>query len=219
MPQLSKMIESGRDFQPWYAEAHDQIRKVCELESWDYERFADILALTSPKVAVIRNIRIAFQYCHNGEFFHGVMKNIRTSVSNYENGLGFSKRAHKTKPFAEALKGDFDAIVLDSWMAQAYGIEQARFAIKGVRESCQRSIKRLARKFSMRYAEAQACLWAGVQRFQGVNPARFDVMSEYQNWLTFDRQYPLFGSIQQATVKAPTFDAPSVDAVNSLMPF
>ena len=193
---LTNLVDSGRDFQFWYSEAHEQIKTVCEAENWDVTRFCDVLALTSPKTAVIRNIRHAFTYMQHGHPLGDCMKSVRASLRNYENGLGFSKVAFKTKPFAAALNGDLDAIVLDSWMAKVYRIEQKLFARKAERERCQNSIKRLARKFSMRYAELQACLWAGIQRLIDWNPAKFSIVDEYNNWLTYERNYPLYGTIE-----------------------
>jgi len=136
----------------------------------------DVLAITSPRVAVVRNIRVAMHYMVTEKFLSGTIKNTRLAMQHYEETGEI--RGPKTSAFSRALKGDLDAIVLDSWMSKAFEIDQDRFRNKQVRKECEQHVCRAARVCNIRPAELQAASWAAIVRRYGRNTPSFDVSSE-----------------------------------------
>ena len=173
---LCNLANEAMDWSQWYAYAKRDIEHVCELKQWDFNRFVDVLAITSPRVAVVRNIRAAMYYMATEKFVSGTIKNTRLAMEHYEETGEI--RGLKTSAFARALKGDLDAIVLDVWMSKAFEIDQDRFRNKKVRGECERRVCRAARACKIRPAELQAASWAAIVRRHGRNTPLFDVSLE-----------------------------------------
>ena len=173
---LCTLANEAMDWSKWYAHAKVDIERVCELKAWDFNRFTDVLAIMSPRVAVVRNIRVAMHYMTTEKFLSGTIKNTRRAMEHYEETGEI--RGPKTSAFARALKGDLDAIVLDVWMSKAFEIEQDRFRNKKVRSECERRVCRAARACDIQPAELQAASWAAIVRRHGRNTPSFDVSSE-----------------------------------------
>lgn len=173
---LCKLADEGIDWAKWYDHARLDIRRVCVDQDWDPDRFTDILAITSPRVSVRRNIRVAMHYMWTGELRSDTIRATRAALEHYEETGEI--RGPKTSAFAAALKGDLDAIVLDVWMSKAFEIEQETFSRKPVREECCRRIRRAARLSDLRPAEVQAAAWAATVRRYGRNVPSFTVSDE-----------------------------------------
>lgn len=164
------------DWCRWYTRATAEIELVCEQKEWDFDRFVEILAITSPRVAVTRNIRVAMHYMDTGKFLSGTIYATRAAMEHYEETGEI--RGLKTSAFARALKGDLDAIVLDTWMAEAFEIDQHRFQNKAVRKECEQRVRRAAHMCNLQPAELQAASWAAIVRRHGRNTPSFTVSSE-----------------------------------------
>lgn len=173
---LCTLANEAMDWCRWYDHAKADIKIVCQKKGWDFDRFVDVLAITSPRVAVVRNIRVAMHYMQTEKFLSGTIRNTRAAMKHYE-ATG-EIRGPKTSAFARALKGDLDAIVLDSWMSKAFEIEQITFRNRTVKDECERRVCRAARACDLRPAELQAASWAVIVRRHGRNTPLFDVSSE-----------------------------------------
>jgi len=191
---LIRLALANQDAISWYADAQREIETICQLENWRSDYFTGILAVTSPRVACRRNIRIALQYCGTGRFLSNVMRTIKKSVATFEESgeiLG-----PKTSAFAAALRGDPHAVVLDVHMANLLGVRQSiAFRRKGEIAHWTTTIRETAAACGMEARAAQACLWFGHKRAIGENPEAFPIVAEYNNWIGHNREFPKDGAI------------------------
>jgi hypothetical protein len=134
-------------------------------------RLADLLSVFSPRLQVLRSIRLTLEYIETGIVPSGVMRGTRAALEHYESTGEI--RGPKTGPFARALRGDESAIVLDVWMAKAFGIPQTKLTGKAVAARCKGRIRTVARRLGWTPAETQAAIWTAAVRRAGRTPARF----------------------------------------------
>jgi hypothetical protein len=151
---------AGEHRRDWYAVANQEIHSWIGNDwcSKPFEFVVDILALTSPRVNVSRNVRITHHFLRFGTLPHDVVTSVRTSVDHY---LATGEiRGPKTSAFARAIKGDAKAIVLDTWMARAFNVPNKAWGVKGTREKAEKRILKLSRSLGWSPSEVQACIWA-----------------------------------------------------------
>jgi hypothetical protein len=147
----------------------------------DPDRFSDLLAVTSPRVSVTRNVRYAIMLMRDPHIKpHDMMRTVWASVEHYYRTGEI--RGPKTGPFAAALRGDLSAIPLDVWMARALRVPHVQVSRVGVnREACKR-IRVVARSLGWAPAEVQAAIWAATVREHGRNVPIVSVMSNVTLW-------------------------------------
>lgn len=177
--RFQKLIKLGKNHKNWYGDGYEQIKRICDKEGWSVDEFIDILAITSPRVKVKRNIRITLHYMKERELPSGVMQNIHKSLENYKktNTIG----GPKTKAFANAIKGDEDEVVLDVWMARAFKVEQKVFKRKKYTEYAEK-FRKFAKSVDEKPRDCQAMVWAGVICEAGLNPSGLSIEKEYEAW-------------------------------------
>ena len=209
---VSRLATAGADERHWYQFAHAQVVAGAVILDVEPKRFADLLALFSPRVSVTRSIRFAARYVrtdlqgcrdccfpgplgpcrhdvcngqvvHSGEYASDVMRSIRASVDHYE--LTGEIRGPKTRPFARALMGDLDAVVVDTWMAVAYAVDPLKVRSKYVRGPIEQHIASVAKRKGWKPAEAQAAIWAGIVQQHGRNVPQLYIESEVDNVAPF----------------------------------
>jgi len=179
----------------WYSTAADELQHVCDREQWPIERAAAILAITSPRVAVRRNVRLALTYLDRGTLLANGMATIVASLRHWE-ATG-KINGPKVFAFCNAILGDASAVVLDVHMANVLRVEQKRFSQPSVRQECRVMVRRVADRCGFSPRDTQACLWYAQKRSVGEHPEQFPIRQEYANWLAHDRQFPNDGPIQQ----------------------
>jgi hypothetical protein len=192
--RLLRLARLGQDYRDWYPQAIREIKIVCELENWSIPTFVDILAITSPRVAVRRNVRITLQYMQSGILFQNTMSNIKAALEHWQ--LEQQLRGPKIEAFRRALLGDTSSIVLDVHMANAFRIPQKLLFRKDVYKLATSRVQQVAKKFRTSPRDAQAMLWAGSYReLNGTQAPYFPILSEYNLWQSLGKQYPETGSI------------------------
>ena len=173
---LCNLASEGADGRGWYAHAADQVEQAADVLNVDTVRLADLLALFSPRVSVKRSIRFTVRYVESGQFAPDCMATIRRTVEHYERTGEVN--GPKTGPFARAILGAPWAIVLDVWMAKAFGIRQAAFERPAVHDQCCKRIRAASRRLSWSPAETQAAIWTAVVRKHGRRPGSFTLVRD-----------------------------------------
>lgn len=145
----------------WYT---NSTRVIREKFGNDSELFINLLASTSQRNSVSFNVKIAIKtliYHKNNipiDFKFGIAsKQIKKNVDKCFKGdkLG----GQKINAFANALKGDLNSIVIDTWMMHVFNL------YRKVPTGCDlRNMKKIINKLSLELnlkpAEIQACLWS-----------------------------------------------------------
>jgi hypothetical protein len=168
---LARIGHAGAD---WYDYVGNQLRDYCKDRGWDYDVFIDIMAITSPRIHVTRNIRIAAELYVTGVMPKSVIKSVHASYANYLDGRGIA--GVKTSAFAAALKGDNDAVVLDVYMARAANIPQKWLSDrKTVHAELCRRIRKTGKIVGLTPRDCQAAIWSGQRHLEGWNPSVPDV--------------------------------------------
>lgn len=182
--RLNAYATIGANLRDWYAQARQEIGRLCSREGWDYDRFVCILAVTSPRVSVLRNYKFADHYMRTGHFLPDMMRTIRASVKHYE-ATG-EIRGPKTGAFARNLLGDETALVLDIWMARALGVEQKVVNRRDNMRAAYRLVGTIAAERGWTIAETQAAIWCGVCRAHGVRPGSFADSIRVDSQISFE---------------------------------
>lgn len=170
---LTTLALNGADHRGWYADASKQIHEWGPKLPAAPHVFADLLALFSPRTSVKRSIKWAVHYARSGEYMSDVHRSIRFAVEHWKRTGEI--RGKKTEPFARALMGDPNALVLDSWMYKAIGIPAHRGEVPTVHAIAASKVFAVAGILSWPIAETQAAIWAGIVREDGRNVPPLDI--------------------------------------------
>jgi len=122
-------------------------------------RLIDVLPINSPRCAVSRSVRVTVQYFETGVLPKEVIRTTHAALAHYEHTGKI--RGPKTGAFARALKGDDEAIVLDTWMADALAVDQYIFSTKWGRSISERRIRYCAHVMGVTPRQFQAACWSG----------------------------------------------------------
>lgn len=187
----------------WYDSARKEIETVCHLENWQTSVFTAYLALLSPRVSVVRNIRFTLEYAANKVFLNDVVRNIRKAIKVYEKTGEIG--GYKVPQFYRALSGDTESIVLDSWMAKALfssdnGNDIKKFRRRLTMLTAENTIRLAAKELGIAPRDCQACIWEAIISRHGGTPARYSVLSEYSTWCEYGKHFPTSGSIDSGYV-------------------
>lgn len=167
---MKKYLEAGLAVhgQHWYRREGRALKTFAWQEGINPNRFIDLIALFSPRIQLKRDLRNTLFYVRTGGFAHDVMRNVKIAVQHYEKTAEI--RGLKCGAFARALKGDNEAVVLDTHMAGILGLDQKIFGTKsGYGYGVQRIMK-YARRCGLAPAETQAALWCGKILLENRNP-------------------------------------------------
>lgn len=164
---LLRLAREGSDFRHWYHHAHHDILTVCYQNKWPVVKFTDVLAILSPRITVTRNVKAAIAYMETGQVLPDLVRSTHQAMAHYEETGEI--RGPKTSAFARALRLDEEAIVLDSWMSVALGVEHRKLATKRVRHSAERRIRYASHLMGWMPAQFQAAVWSAAVLRAGRN--------------------------------------------------
>lgn len=142
----------------WYTMSRQTIQRRYPK---DWRKFIGYLAVTSVNATVKANLTLAkkaLRQDHQGENFTGYTQQVITNLERIKTGQPIA--GPKVSAFYAALLGDKFAVVVDRWMARAYGYDHVtpkNFPVI----HC--SIIRESEENNMYPAEYQAQLWAEVR--------------------------------------------------------
>lgn len=127
-----------------------------------YQTLCDLVAITSPRCSVVRNLRLAWGEFNGSERPADMIRSTRAALDHYY-ATG-EIRGAKTSRFAKVLRGDDSIVVIDTWMARGLGVEDRKARNKSTQHLGERVIGRVAKWYGWANAEAQAAIWAGIIR-------------------------------------------------------
>lgn len=182
----------GRAYRRWYRVARAVIRRLVDYryeQPWSnnapyatpqqgYPWLCDLVAITSPRVYVKRNLRFAW-----GEFTGqprpgDLTRSTRVALDHYYRTGEI--RGPKTSRFAQVLRGSDNIVVVDTWIARALSIPDKQARNKSTQELAERVIDSVAIRLhregfpcldwldgpvcNWKTTEVQAMIWAGMIR-------------------------------------------------------
>lgn len=162
---------AGRTYCHWYSNARFDIERWCAKTGAGVQRMTHILAITSPRVSVAMNWRLASAYVLTGST-DGMMRKRADACALYDR-TGFVS-GPKVRAFARALSGDQDALVLDVWMARALDVEQSKMYHWRTWMLAQHRIADVAKGLGWSIAQTQAAIWAATVIRHGRKPGQYD---------------------------------------------
>lgn len=186
---IRKYYESGKEGLGWYDNVNALLTKYFGKQN--AQIFAKLLAATSPRMPVERNLTTAIEAFNRyvNEFknrnrvssdkdislgddpnFRGRMANyfMRTHVPNIGHAMSGSKLSgSKVDNFSRALSGDPDAVTLDVWMGRAMGIKGNLFNNPESYQVVADAIRELATEAGVEPRQYQAAVWTGIKKEQG----------------------------------------------------
>ena len=178
MPQDVKFVVDaalrGKSARGWYSRSHNTLIR---LYGADAPIVAGIIAATSPRVSVKRNweVSTAFyrKWVNAGKLLDGIavvscLKEVCVplpawipNVLRAVNGKPLS--GLKVESFRRNLSGDYDAVVLDTWMAQFFGVPHATLAKPEVYNHISAIIRDAAKALDWYPCEVQETVWSAVR--------------------------------------------------------
>ena len=194
---VKRLAIAGIGKRDWYDRAFQEISLVSKIEQWDRVDFTNTLAILSPRVTVVRNIRAALAWMGQGVHFKTTMATIRKSLSNYhETGI---VGGNKVSYFARALQGDRYSITLDSWMSQALLQDKSlgikAFQRKETHKQADRLVTKVGDQLGLTPRDCQAAIWCGIYQQTGREAPYYNVVEQWELWEAYDRAFPTTGSI------------------------
>lgn len=186
---MRRYFHNGQEGIDWYDDISATLRKYFGQENAAV--FAKLLAATSPRTSVKRNLEkaiVAFNSYINeykNKFkiqsdlsladdpaFKQRMMNyfiMRTHIPNIGKAMAQTELGgSKVNNFSRALAGDPNAVTLDIWMARALGLnDQEFFQDAKLYELAADSIRELAAEEGVEPRQYQAAVWTGIRKEQG----------------------------------------------------
>ena len=168
-PDVARMAKWGAPHRHWYTSALPILAARAKFWGMTVADYCDILAICSPQTSVKNNFTLADAYCRQRirladeapidvAIAIGAMEGVAAGLLHWE--CTGEVRGPKTGPFSLALQGDGDALVLDTWMAKAFGIAQASLSRKECRAAVAGTMAMVASRLGWSVAETQAAVWA-----------------------------------------------------------
>lgn len=158
--ELSDLLVKGIHSSDWYPAARQSIRQWSDANGQDYDRVCSVLALASPRKTVVDSVRIAIHYLHTGKVID-VVSSVKKQWRVWE-ATGVIN-GPKCAAFAAALRGDDNALVVDTWIMQALRAPITSTGRRWVLEGAARRFKSLSRLTGLPVAATQAAVWSGIQ--------------------------------------------------------
>ena len=168
VPPLATLARNGAALGGlgWYARAHDELARYAVEVGEPAQRVADVLALTSPRQNVARNVGLTRQYIETSSTA-GMLPSVVAGLTHYESTGEI--RGPKTAAFSRALMGE-NAVVIDVWMFRAMRLTHKTMTAKRYREAVAK-VRRCARYVRMSPADTQSCVWCGIRTLYGYKTA------------------------------------------------
>jgi hypothetical protein len=141
----------------WYHEAQEVAEDVAEIMGVSLEVGASIVSAFSPRERWATNVAKAYAFA-NGKPVAGLQNNYRMAQAALENGFDALK-GQKTNAFARAIAGDTNAVVIDTWMIKAAGMDASKGVNKSDYNMLADTVRNIASEHGLTPRTAQALIW------------------------------------------------------------
>ena len=141
----------------WYFEAQEVAEDVAEILGTSLEVGASIVSAFSPRERWASNVAKAYAFA-NGKPVTGLSNNLKMANAALENGFDALK-GQKTNAFARAIAGDTNAVVIDTWMIKAAGMDASKGVNKSDYNMLADTVRNIASEHGLTPRTAQALIW------------------------------------------------------------
>lgn len=152
---------NGEGGRMWYKDSQREIAEYSARHGFDSGIVYDTLAIFSPRVTVGISIELADEWLHTGKAPRAMRARVKALQAYASSGVF---NGPKINAFAQALRGDPDAVVVDAWMFRA--AREQRTTPKAYREVCHK-VRQAANGLGWPAAECQAAIWQGAREYVG----------------------------------------------------
>lgn len=163
---LVGLYELGAHGRSWYSDAYRELDAYAAKRRLHTGYVVDVLSILSPRVPVSLNIALMRDYVERRDTSR-LMGSRRKALETYEKTGEFN--GPKINAFARALKGDAEAVVIDTWMYRAAGFPSN--PKKSDYARCETIVRSAAREVGETPRETQASIWTGIRKVCGLKPA------------------------------------------------
>lgn len=141
----------------WYFEAQSVAEDVAENLKVSLECGASVVAALSPRERWSSNVAKALAFSM-GKPVVGLSNNLTMAKAGVE--LGFAAlKGPKTNAFARAIAGDSGAVVIDTWMLRAAGMDPAKGVNLGQYRDLSKSVVSTSKRTGLTPRTTQALIW------------------------------------------------------------
>ena len=145
----------------WYNEAQAFAKHLTTLTPWSLEVAASVVSSFSPRNKWARNKAQALQFAM-GVNPKGLKNNLRMAQASTRHGFA-ALNGLKTNAFARAIAGDMSAVVIDTWMVKAAGLDSSKSLSKRKYLTLAAAVTALALGMGWDNAQAQAAIWCAIR--------------------------------------------------------
>lgn len=179
---LRHYVSHGFERRFWYQEGQEAIEEFCSYNRYDPIEFTAVLSITSPRTSVAANVRstceIMDDWRRTGRIEEidrpsglmsapferalsvlgnpGQIERLRSKTE----GARWASSGWKTSAFFRNLTGDLSVVTCDVWIAKAMRNPKIQSTLSGYKQASD-VIRRIAARYDIQPAEAQAAMWYG----------------------------------------------------------
>lgn len=153
----------------------DRVHTAISTPKAYYRTLCDLVAITSPRCSVKRNLRHAWREFIGQPRGSDMIRSTRAALDHYYKTGEI--RGPKTSRFAQVLRGSDNVVVVDTWMARALSVPDMQARNRSTQILAERVVSNVRRRVNwgglqpiverarlLTMAETQATIWAGIIR-------------------------------------------------------
>lgn len=165
--RLLSLADKGSDASEWYPRAYADILRFSKAFGFDAGYVADIVAILSPRCAVVRNARLAVNHLLFNDN-RTIMRQRVEAIEHYKDSFGTNLgKGPKVAAFSKNLRGDFEPVTIDVWIARAFNRPHSSFADLDNYRTGSDAIRNIADDLGVSPSAGQAMIWSGIRKEYG----------------------------------------------------
>lgn len=176
---LLNQVSAGLDFgENWYRRANSGCSEIADILGVSLNHFVFSAAVFSPRVHILRSIKMAIQFCLNPE--RRPISSLSLSYSlarKYASGGQLAGK--KTEAFRRSImsSGLCGSLCLDVWSCRGLRVEQSKVYNVSIFPRVERLFHRVSQSTGLCLPQLQACQWYASMVEHGRNVNGFDLIT------------------------------------------